>query len=322
MAKHLTLAERDRLAELNARGVSRAQIAEAIGRDRSTVYRELRRNAADDGGYYSGEAQQKAEQRRRKRPLVRRMDRPHISGTVRQGLHNDWSPEQISGRLRDEFPNDRSRHVSSGTIYAWIERDEHRDLWESHLRRRGRRPRPRRADSRRDAARIRNRPKVIEDRARLGDFEGDTILGRQGTGGVVTLVDRKSRLTLLARVDSKEAAHVAHRSRLRLKKLGDDPLESVTIDNGSEFADFTKLEKSFGIRLYFADPGRPYQRGTNENTNGLLRQYFPKGTDFRTISFAELRRVENLINNRPRACLGFRTPNEVFFGDHTTPRCN
>lgn len=253
---------------------------------------------------------------------LRKMDRSKIAGAVQRGLHRDWSPEQIAGRLRDESPHERSRRVCSATIYLWIKQDEHRELWESHLRRRGKLSRKRNPNPKPESAHIRNRPEVFEARARMGDFEGDTILGRQGSGGIVTLVDRKSRLTLLAKIDSKQAEHVAHRSRLRLKRLADAPLCSVTLDNGTEFADFAQLETLFEIHLYFADPGCPHQRGTNENTNGLLRQYFPRGTDFRTISFAELRRVEDLLNNRPRDCLGYRTPNEIFFGPEPSQRRN
>ena len=152
---------------------------------------------------------------------------------------------------------------------AWIEQDENREHWQSFLRRRGKRPYRRKPAESAGGARIADRPETIEQRARLGDFEGDTVLGPPGTGGLATLVDRKSRFTIVLKVRSKHADH--------------------------------------------ADPGCPYQRGSNENTNGLIRQYFPKGTDFRDISHHEVRRVEKRLNDRPRACLGFRTPAEVFF---------
>ena len=154
---------------------------------------------------------------------------------------------------------------------------------------------------------------MIERRLRLGDFEGDTVLGSAGTGGLATLVDRKSRFTIIAKIQSKDADHVHEKIKQRLKEFQEQRRHSITFDNGTEFSHCHRLEKHLGLELYFADPGCPYQRGTNENTNGLIRQYFPKGTNFREISHHEVRQVENLLNNRPRACLGFRTPIEVFF---------
>ena len=164
-----------------------------------------------------------------------------------------------------------------------------------------------------DAARIVDRPEVIEQRLRLGDFEGDTVLGPPGSGGLATLVDRKSRFTIIVKIQSKNAEHVHEKIKQRLKELDEQRRHSITFDNGTEFARCHRLEKHLGMELYFADPGCPYQRGTNENTNGLIRQYFPKGTDFQDISHYEVRQVENVLNDRPRACLGFRTPAEVFF---------
>ena len=161
--------------------------------------------------------------------------------------------------------------------------------------------------------RIDKRPEVIEERLRLGDFEGDTVLGPAGTGGLATMVDRKSRFTIITKVKTKNADHVHERIKQRMKELDEERRHSITLDNGTEFARCHRLEKHLGIALYFADPGCPYQRGTNENTNGLIRQYYPKGTDFRDVSHPEARQVEKLLNNRPRACLGFRTPTEVFF---------
>jgi IS30 family transposase len=163
---------------------------------------------------------------------------------------------------------------------------------------------------------------VIEQRLRLGDFEGDTVLGPPGTGGLATLVDRKSRFTIITKVQSKQADHVHERIKQRPRELEEERRRSITFDNGTEFARCHRLEKHLGIELYFADPGCPYQRGTNENTNGLIRQYFPKGTDFRNVSHHEVREVENRMNHRPRACLGFRTPHEVFFGKSPPSSCN
>lgn len=321
MARHLTLEERDRIAQLWHQGVEQRDIAQALARCPSTISRELRRNGVGEH-YYAAHAQRESERRRRERPLVRKMEDPQINEKVRTGLAQEWSPEQISGRMKQQHPDDGKRTVSSQTIYAWIKKDRQREHWESLLRRRGWRPWRRENSAARDSARIAGRPQVIEERLRLGDFEGDTVLGPAGTGGLATLVDRKSRLTIVVKVQSKHADHVHHKLKQRLKELDEERRCSITFDNGTEFARCHRLEKHLGIKLYFADPGCPYQRGTNENTNGLIRQYFPKGTDFRNISHHEVRRVEKLLNNRPRACLEFRTPAEVFFEKDPPTGCD
>lgn len=321
MACHLTMDERDRIAQLRHKGADQEEIAKALGRAPSTISRELRRNSSG-GEYYAGLAQRKAEQRRRERPLSPKMDDPQINRMVRERLTHEWSPEQIEGRLKHEYPDDPDRSVSAQTIYTWIEQDEDCEHWRSFLRRRGKRSSRRKPMETGDAARIADRPDVIEDRLRLGDFEGDTVLGPPGTGGLATLVDRKSRFTIILKVQSKQADHVHHRLRERLKELDEERRHSITFDNGTEFARCDRLERHLGIKLYYADPGCPYQRGSNENTNGLIRQYFPKGTDFRDISHHEVRQVEKLLNNRPRACLGFRTPAEVFFEKNPPTGCD
>jgi IS30 family transposase len=292
-----------------------------LERSAATISRELRRNRGGHG-YGAAQAQALAEQRRRERPLVKKMEDPVIQRTVREKLSQEWSPEQIAGRMAAELPQAPEQCVSAKTIYAWIRQHEDRDYWQGFLRRRGRRPRRPRKPAHPDQARIASRPEVIEQRLRIGDFEGDTVLGPPGTGGIVTLVDRHSRFTLITKVQSKDADHVHQRIKERIRELGEDQRHSITFDNGTEFAHCCRLEKHLGLDLYFADPGCPYQRGTNENTNGLVRQYFPKGTDFRTISHHEARRVEKLLNNRARACLGFRTPAEVFHGEKAPPGCN
>ena len=322
MARHLTKEERDRIAQLHHRGMLQSQIAEALRRDPATISRELERNRVG-GEYFAAQAHDLAERRRRERPLDRKLDNPEINAEVRRGLAHEWSPEQIEGSQKREHPDKPRRHVSARTIYSWIEQDEHRDHWKSFLRRRGKRPcRRKDAENCCPAARIHNRPEVIEQRLRLGDFEGDTVLGPPGTGGIVTLVDRRSRLTIITKIQSKNADHVHQRIKQRLKELTEDRRHSITFDNGTEFACCQRLEKHLDMQLYFADPGCPYQRGTNENTNGLIRQYFPKGTDFRTISHCEVRRVENLLNNRPRKCLHFETPAAVFHKESSFTACD
>ncbi|MDA1051036.1 MAG: IS30 family transposase [Planctomycetota bacterium] len=320
MANHLTMEERDHLAHLKLQGADQKEIAKALSRSPATISRELRRNQTGNN-YYAGQAQQKATRRRVERPLTRKMDDPKLNESVRRGLPHEWAPAQIAGRLKQEHADCPDRHVSAQTIYTWIENDEYREPWKSFLRRRGKRPyRRKKPDG--IGAPIDQRPEVIEQRLRLGDWEGDTVLGPAGTGGLATLVDRKSRYTIVVKIRCKEADHVHHKIKERLRELDEQRRRSITFDNGTEFARCRRLEKHLGMTLYFADPGCPYQRGTNENTNGLIRQYFRKGTDFRDISHDEVRRVEKLLNGRPRECLGFRTPDAVFFEKNTAPNCD
>src|SRR3569623_732474 len=186
MARHLTGEERDRIAQLHYRGLLQSQIAEALERDPGTISRELTRNCVN-GEYFAAQAHDLAQRRRRERPLVRKLDDPELNAEVRRGLTQEWSPEQIEGAQKRAYPNEPNRQASARTIYTWIEQNEHREHWKSFLRRRGKRPyRRNKPEHSGLAARIHNRPKVIEQRLRLGDFEGDTVLGPPGTGGLVT----------------------------------------------------------------------------------------------------------------------------------------
>jgi IS30 family transposase len=322
MAQHLTESEREELARLRSCEFTADEIARRMGRHRSTIYRELKRNST--GGRYSPcQAHRQAERRRRERPLVRKAERPSVNATLRGLLSRYCSPDEIAHRMKLERPDRPRDRVCASTIYRWIDgRGQERDYWKGYLRRRGRRPRRKPANPEDSArrARLDGRPEVIERRARIGDFEGDSVLGKQGTGGLKTLVDRKSRFLLLMKIDRKEARYVYRKTRARLKTISTTKRHSVTYDNGGEFAQCPLLEKSLGIKVYWASPGRPYQRGTNENTNGLVRQFFPKGTDFDTVTHWSVRQGEKLLNDRPRACLGYRTPHEVFHGVFT-PLC-
>jgi IS30 family transposase len=293
-------------------------IAEALNRSPATISRELRRNGTR-GQYFAAQAQERSQRRRRQRPIIRRMEQPGINLAVRQGLSQYWSPEQIAGRLKFEGPQEEVP-LTARTIYSWIEGDAHREHWRSFLRRRGKRPFLRKKPDRMGDP-IKGRPEIIEKRLRLGDFEGDTVLGPPGTGGLATLVDRKSRFTIVVKIRSKDANHVHRKIKERMKQLHEEKRHSITFDNGTEFARCRRLEKHLGMELYFAEPGRPHQRGTNENTNGLIRQFFPKGTDFRNVTHDEVREVENLLNKRPRKCLGYRTPREVFFEFSASENC-
>lgn len=316
MRGHLTVGERDRIARMWSEGFQQREIAAALGRSPSTICRELSRNG-QDGEYHAAQAQERARKRRAERPLVRRMDHPELNQFVRRGLSRHWSPDQIAERLKlDSAP----QRVSAQTIYNWIRQDPDKAHWQSFLRRRGRRPWKRKRPAT-PGSPIKDRPVAIEQRSRLGDFEGDTVLGPPGTGGIATLVCRKSRFTIMTKISCKDAGHVRQRLQKRLEELDRQRCRSLTFDNGTEFARCARLARQFDVQLYFAQPGRPYQRGTNENTNGLIRQFYPKGTNFQNVSHAELRETENLLNDRPRACLGYRTPREVFSETHPPDNC-
>lgn len=322
MSAHLTSEERDRIAQLRARGYGGGEIARQLGRSASTISREVARNSTD-GEYLAAAAQAKAVRRRRERPLVRKANRPAVDETIRKLLSRNCSPDEIARRMKLERPHRPRDCASASTIYRWIKSQDDRGYWRGYLWRRGRAPRKcRSSPSNSTKARIASRPEAIERRERMGDFEGDLVLGKQGTGGLATLVDRKSRYTLLTKVIRKDSRYVYRATRRRLSQLPAANRRSVTFDNGGEFARCQRLERSLGMKVYWADPGRPYQRGTNENTNGLARHFFPKGTDFNTVTYWDVEQVEQVLNNRPRACLGYRTPYEVFHGVHTPLCCD
>lgn len=316
MACHLTLHERERLSQMHHAGSSNAEIAAALLRHPTTIGRELRRNAHDfDEEYSPLAAQQRAGLRRATRELERKMDRAEVADEVRHGLARCWSPDQIAGRLKRAYPDDRRRQVSHQTIYAWIGRQppEDRRRFRAFLRRGGKR---RVGDDRRGklvgTVSIEGRPQVVNTRRRYGDWEGDTVVGARQSGAVVTLVERKSGYLLTAKSCDRQARRVARKIESRLKKLPPPLRRTSTFDNGKEFADHDYLASRLGLRIYFAKPYCSWQRGTNEHTNGLLRQFLPKGTDFRQTSWQELARYTRLLNDRPRKRLGYRTPAEVF----------
>lgn len=320
MAVHLTLEERELIAQKRAAGESRRAIARDLGRSPGTISRELRRNRSRNG-YFPSRAQNRAAQRRRERPLERKMERPEVSQFVREKLKQYWSPDQIAGRLALVF-NDPKRHVSRQTIYTWIRNQTARGRrWERFLRRQGKKRRA--ADQRGklpDTASIAGRPKIVERRGRRGDWEGDTVRGAPARGGLVTLVDRKSRLTLMGRVANLRAETVCGTAADVLRSVPPKARKTATFDNGKEFAQHEEFAERTGVQVYFAYPYCSWQRGTNENTNGLIRQFFPKGTDLARQPVSRIRQVQELLNHRPRRCLGYRTPLEAF--TNIRPRCD
>jgi IS30 family transposase len=232
---------------------------------------------------------------------------------VQQRLRQYWSPDEIAGRSRLDFPQDRSRQVSHQTIYAWIWAQEAAGKrWRRYLRSTGWK-RPGRENRGRIPActSIERRPAVVDRRGRCGDWEGDTLVGANHHGGAVTLVERKSRYLLLGRVGDLKAATV-RRSAADLYHATPPALrKTLTLDNGKEFAEHKQLEAEASLKVYFAKPYCAWQRGTNENTNRLVRQFLPKGTNLASIPEYRFNDIQQLLNDRPRKCLGYRTPREI-----------
>ena len=306
MAKHLNLQERCVLRRLLSANMAKEEIASVMQRDPSTIYREIARNSGASG-YRPKQAQGLADERRKRCRRPCKLEDPELRRCVEQSLQKTWSPDQIAGRLGREFPRQARRRVSRQTIYNWINgRAEH---WRALLRRGGRPPE--RRGKLADIVRIQGRPDVINRRRRYGDWEGDTLVGKGRRSGMLTLVERKSGFARIARLDDLRAATTTRLACRCLKDFSQSLRRSVTFDNGKEFMEHRKLTRRLNLLVYFADPYRSWQRGTSENTNGLLRQFFPKRTDFTRVGHREVARVERLLNERPRRRHGYRTPLEV-----------
>jgi len=308
MAHHFTVAERVILYGLLKTKTPKTNIAKIMRRDRSTIYREIKRNSGQRG-YRPKQAQRKAEQRRLKSRQPCKMAYKRVYAYVTKKLTKRWSPDQIAERLRRDFPHDTDRWISRQTIYNWIR--PRKRQWRHVLRLCGRRRRRDRRGQLKECVRIDGRPKIIDSRRRVGDWEGDTVVGKRHRSGVVTIVERKSGYVKIGKLNGLHSAPVIQSAARRFSRLPKNLRRSLTLDNGREFSQHKRLTALTGIKVYFAKPYAAWQRGTNENTNGLFRQFFPKGTDFTRISRREVARVEKLLNERPRRRLGYRTPSEV-----------
>lgn len=310
MPRQLTKEERDRISQLHVCGGCPAQIARALGRHRSTIGRELERNS-ENGEYLPHRAHEKALDRRRRRPRVPKLEQPEVNQYVRERLVRLWSPAQIAGRLHVDFPRDSRRQVSRMTIYRWIAASPNRSHWENCLRFGRRRTGPETRGQIKARAEISGRPEIVEERSRFGDWEGDTVVGKQRRGGLVTLVERKRGFALVGQVQRLLARNVRHSFQRLTRPLPASLRRTVTFDNGKEFAEHQAMTRQTGFDVYFARPYHAWERGSNENFNRLLRQYYPKGTDLAGVGPCQLRHVLDELNDRPRERHGYRTPREV-----------
>ena len=314
----LTLAEREEISRGLAQGESQRSIASRLGRSPSTISREVSRNGGE--GRYRAEGAERRAAREAKRPKGCKLaENDELRGTVARQLSRQWSPQQIAGWLKRERGEDEAQRVSHETIYKSLFLQARGVLKQElikHLRSgralrhsvhgdKGGHKRGRLAD----AVSIRERPAEADDRAVPGHWEGDLISGT-GNTHIATLVERSTRFTLLAKVEGKDATTVAKALVRQMKGLPLTLRRTLTWDRGLELAKHREIEIATKLQIYFCDPYSPWQRGTNENTNGLLRQYFPKGTNLSVHSQAYLDKVAKLLNERPRQTLAFMTPVE------------
>ncbi len=310
---HLTLEQRYQIQALMKMGHSYQEIGDVIGVHKSTITREVRRNQGRRG-YRPQQAHRFTLSRRRTK--IRRRIAADTWHCINGLLKAEWSPEQISGWLRTQ----QGTFISPEWIYQHVYRDKRaQGTLYRHLRCQRHRRKRYGTDSRRghipNRVSIEHRPAVVERRSRLGDWEVDTMIGQGHQQALVSLTERKSRLSLIAKVARRSANTVATAVINLLKPLG-LPLHTVRSDNGKEFAHHAIMAQALKVRFFFAHPYAAWERGLNENTNGLIRQYFPKQRPFATITQQEIQQVMNKLNNRPRKSLGFKTPNQVCFGIH------
>ena len=317
--KQLTLEERFAIYQFKVAGFTLRDIARRLKRHHTTISRELQRNTSAEGlgPMWIATAQRLCDERRQRARHQRRRDNQPLVQYVLERLCMHWSPEIICGRLELDFVHEPCMRMSHEGIYRWIYADAkaggdfYRRLCYRHKRRRKQR---RYGSGRRLIAGrvpISARPKAVDSRARFGDWEADTVYGHKTRDCVLTHVERKSRYLMARKVTDRSANTVSQSQLQQLSALPPQWRRTVTVDNVGEFADFRRVEDRCGVRIYFADPYCAWQRGTNENTNGLLRRYFPKGSDFSQVSDELLAAVTQSINNRPRKCLNYRTSTEV-----------
>ena len=313
--KHLDDHERDLLAVLRSRGTSLRQIATVLGRNPGTLSRELQRNAppVHTGYYLAHKAQQRSEERNRSSRSHRRLKNDVIRRYVAQRLRRGWSPELTAGRLTLRHPQ---HAISHEAIYQWVYADARELiplLVRAHRRRKNRGYSRRHTQSHiPERVSILRRPQHVLQRLTTGHWETDTAISRKSIVALQITVERKTRYTRLAQLRQKGSREMSIALTRRLSRYPLAMRRSITYDNGSENVEHSRTNRVLGTRSYFCEPYHSWERGTVENTIGLVRRFFPKKTDFATISKNRIQSVERWLNHRPRKCLGFKTPAEVF----------
>lgn len=323
--KRLTNNEREEISRYLSQGTSSKEIAEKLNRHRTTIWREIKRNSGKTGYRAfssSRRAQRKAASRRKDKRKITKD--PILEGYVIKRLKQNWSPQEISRRLKIEYAEDMAMQISHESIYQYIYvlprgelkrtlikvlRQEHKYR---HKQKIGSKPEETRGKIA-DMLSIEERPIEVADRAVPGHWEGDLIIGKYKRSALGTLVERTTRYTILVPLgDKKDASSVRQAYAAAFQSIPSELKKSLTYDQGKEMSEHHQFTIDTNIKVYFAHPGAPWERGTNENTNGLIRQYFPKGTDFATITVDEIKEVQRSLNDRPRAVLDYLKPDEVF----------
>ena len=311
--RQLTESERNQFYALRKAKMPMTEIAKQLDRSRATLYHELNRNRGGRG-YRPRQAQQFAEQRRADKVQPLKMT-PEVIAYLASKLQRQWSPEQIARTMKTD-PDGPGLAVSPETIYRYVWDDKRaggtlyihlRHGLKKRRQRRGRKDLRGKIHNRVD---IEQRPAVVETRQRLGDWEADLVCGSGASGYLVTLVERVSRRVLIGFTRTKTASEVTSEI---LRLLKDEVVETITFDNGKEFAGHERIAAELGCQCYFAKPYHSWERGLNENTNGLIRQYFPKKRSFARITEDQIALVQHRLNTRPRKCLGFKTPDRIYF---------
>jgi len=323
MRKYTRLNFKDR--EEISRGIwareSFADIAKRINRPTSAVSREVNGNNKYKWRYRAEKAQDRAEELRKQGRCPKKIDvNLKLKKYVHEKLKTEWSPEEIANRIKTDYPQNEDMRISHETIYKYIyclPRGELKKELMKGLRQERKMRQPRkyahyRKQRIQDIISISERPKEVEERIAPGHWEGDLIVGKEHKSALGTLVERTTRLTLLVPLKEKDAFAVRKAMAKAFKRIPKQFKKTLTYDRGSEMSQHKLFSKDTKIQVYFADPYSPWQRGTNENTNGLIRQYFPKGTDFKEISTKAIREAERRLNSRPRKTLDYYTPSEKF----------
>jgi len=313
---HLTLNERGKI-EILLEDHSLREIAKKLGRNVSTISRELRRNRTPRG-YSDIRAQAKYVVRRKECRPAQKLSYQKLWKHILDKIPEGWTPETIAGRLPLDYPDDPSMRICHETIYRCIYTNSRlhfliQYLPQSRPKRRMRgQGKTGRAIANPGRVDISERPGIIEERIRYGDLEGDLIVGAKQSGYIMTLVCRTSRLLIARKCEKKEAELVADAIIDSLQDMPTSWVTTLTFDNGTEFFAHQRMAAALNADIYFAQPYSSWQRGTNENTNGLIRRYLPKGTSFKSLTQKQLDIIVEQINNRPRKCLGYQTSNEIF----------
>lgn len=322
--QRLSADERETISRMLVSGCSLRAIASALGRNVSTISNEVRAGGCNRYTYRATRAHKRAHRHARRRKLWKRkvLLLPQLRSYVHAKLRLRWSPEEIAQKMIEEYPDDMTMHVSPETIYAYLyvlpKGALKKELLACLRRERKRRHKRKHAGTPvierklEDMLSIEERPAEVADRIVPGHWEGDLLIGKNRQSALGSLVERTTRTTILIPLKNRTAETVRKAFAKEAKKLPAQMRLSMTYDQGREMAEHKLFTKETQMQVYFAHPASPWERGTNENTNGLIRQFFPKGTDFSKISRREVKRVQHLLNGRPRKVLNWATPYDVF----------